>query len=471
MIKIMRTGAVIGNAIEPAVTADSMKFNQKVIRSWIFRYFRSLWRSDAKVGMLLIAGAASAILIANTPFYPYYRAFWELHAAVSLGWMRLDEPLHVWLNDGLMVLFFFAVGLEIKHEIIAGHLSTWRKAMLPVMAALGGMIAPALIFLLFNRGQPSIKGWGIPVATDIAFAMGLLALLGKRVPRSLKVFLISMATADDIGAVLIIAAFYTEYIDIASIALAAAILAALIISNIAGVRSTAWYAILGTALWAAFFFSGIHTTIAGVLAALTIPTAQTLNHREYLERIEEINNDLIESGEGGLEEWRLVREDRLRSLYELTDIYYHAVSPSQRLETVLRPFVYNAVLPLFAFANSAVVFQPGMASRLQEPLAIGIILGLFIGKQLGITFACAIVIRLGLARLQENLTLRAVYAVSLLGGVGFTMSLFIANLAFTGRELDMAREGVFAGSLLAGITGLIMLHLFLPKAKHQDRVP
>ena len=359
---------------------------------------------------MLLACAALAMAWANSPWSDSYFALWEHR--IGAGWLRI--PVHYWINDALMVVFFLLVGLEIKREVLIGELSGAKLAALPVAAAAGGMLLPALIYLAFNAGHPGARGWGIPVATDIAFALGVLALLGSRIPAALKVFLTALAIADDIGAVLIIAMFYTATLQWAPMTVAAVMMAVLVTMNRAGARHLALYALAGAALWFAVLHSGVHATIAGVLLAATIPAA---------------SRDGDES-----------------------------TSPLVTLERRLQGVVAYGIMPLFAVANAGVKLSAESLNALDLRVVLGVALGLMLGKPIGIMAASLLAAKTRLADLPAEMTLARLHGLGWLGGIGFTMSLFVASLAFRdGALLDSAKVGVLAGSTLAGLTGWLLL--------------
>ena len=373
------------------------------------RIATEFFKGEEASGILLMLAAAAAVVWANAAGDSYAR-LWQTRLPVGVAPLVLAKPLLLWINDGLMAVFFFLVGLEIKREIRGGELASVRRAALPIAAALGGMIAPAVIYGLLNWGGPGARGWGIPMATDIAFALGVLALLGRRVAASLRIFLASVAIADDLGAVLVIALFYTEDLSWPPIGLAILVLGALAMLNRRGVQHAAPYVLLGGALWLCVLTSGVHATIAGVALAFTIP----------------------HSGDA-------------RALLH-------------RFEVALEPWVAFAILPLFALANAGVRLTSGISAVALDPVAVGIVLGLFVGKQLGITASCWVLIRSGIAPMPSGATWRQLYSVALRCGIGFTMSLFIASLAFGASDrLEAAKVGVLAGSLLSGIAGYLVV--------------
>lgn len=411
-------------------------------------------QQEASSGILLLASTILALLWANSLWNETYDLFWGNRLTVGYGDYELSKPLLLWINDGLMAVFFFVVGLEIKREILIGELASFRKAILPVAAAVGGMVFPALIYAAFNHNGVGSLGWGIPMATDIAFALGVLALLGKRVPVSLKVFLTAVAVVDDLGAVLIIAIFYTAEIAWISLGIAAVFLALLVICNILGVRNPLVYSILGIGLWLAFLTSGIHATVAGVLLAMTIPSRARINDKEFVERSRLVLEEFERSDEGD-EYLSSTQRAAVQTLEELAE---HAETPLQRLEHELHPWVAYAIMPVFALANAGVVLGGDFLSAITNPISLGVIFGLILGKQIGITLFSWLIIKSRLADLPEGVNWRHIYGVSWLAGIGFTMSLFIAGLAFgESSALETAKSGILFASLIAGIAGYFLL--------------
>ena len=418
--------------------------------------FRMFVKEETSAGILLLSATVIALVWANSPWAEVYTHLWEIHLAVSLGELTLNEPLHLWINDGLMAMFFFVVGLEIKREVLAGELSNPKNAALPVAAAAGGMIVPALIYVAFNHELPAVKGWGIPMATDIAFALGVLVLLGDRVPAALKVFLTALAIADDLGAVLVIALFYTSQINWPQLATGAVCLGILILGNRLGVRNALFYGLLGIGgVWLSFLLSGIHPTIAGVLAALTIPARTSMNSDEFAARSQR-TIDVFASDKPG--EKVVLGQQQQAALLDLKIAYENSTTPLLRLEEVLHPWIVVIVLPVFALANAGVSIEGDIATALRRPVTVGIALGLVLGKQIGITMFSWMAVRLGLARLPRGVSWAQIYGVGWLGGIGFTMSLFITGLAFELPEMVAAAKiGILLASIVAGIGGTLVL--------------
>ena len=374
------------------------------------------FRLEAAGGVLLVVASIIALIWANTPWRASYTGLLNVPVGVHLGSLALDKPLLLWINDALMAIFFLLVGMEIKREVLQGELSSLQQAALPCVAAVGGMLGPALVYAAINWGDPvTMHGWAIPAATDIAFSLGVLALLGARAPSSLKIFLLALAIIDDLGAIIIIALFYTEDLSLLSLGLAAAGLLALIALNLAGVRRIAPYALVGIFLWVCVLKSGVHATLAGVALGFAVPL-------------------------------RGAREGD--------------VSPLRHLEHTLHPWVTYAILPIFAFANAGVSLSGLSLSSLVEPVTLGSALGLFLGKQVGVMGTTWMAVRLGIGNAPSGASWLQFYGLALLTGIGFTMSLFIGTLAFQAPELnDAVRIGVLTGSLLCAVAGYLVLYV------------
>jgi Na+:H+ antiporter, NhaA family len=427
--------------------------------------FQRFSRTETSGGIVLIACTLAAVAWANSAWAESYHHLLETPIALRLGGASIEHPLHHWINDGLMAVFFFLVGLEIKREVLAGELATARKAALPIAGALGGMLVPAAIYALVNRGGPGAAGWGIPMATDIAFAIGVLALLGRRTPLSLKVFLTALAIVDDIGAVVVIAIFYTATIHWMALGAAFTVLAVLAAANAMGVRKPLVYLLMGLLVWVAFLRSGIHATIAGVLVALTIPARTRIDTADFLQRGKALLQAFDDAGEEGPD----MRANRGQeaAIHEIERTCEHAQAPLQRIEHGLQPWVAFGIIPLFALANAGVRLE-GLGPALGSAVTVGVLLGLAIGKPVGITLFAWLAVKLRIAALPRGATWRALHGVSWLGGIGFTMSLFITALAFRQPELVMeSKVGVFAASIAAGLMGWLLLR-GLPEL-HLDR--
>ncbi len=418
--------------------------------------FQEFAHAQASSGIVLLACVIVAIVWANSPFGSSYYDLWHLHFAVRIGDFVFDKPLEYWINDGLMVIFFFVVGLEIKREVIAGELASPRRAMLPIMAAIGGMLVPAAIFLWFNWGEPGQRGWGIPMATDIAFTLGVMAVLGSRVPTPIKVFLTALAIVDDIGAVLVIAIFYTSGISLLALGIAAVFVVLLIAANRLGIRSTLVYILLAACgLWPAFILSGVHPTVAGVIAAFTIPVRRRIDSAEFTNLSRVYIDEFAQASAEG--ESVLANEEQVSLMRSIERTALGAQSPLQRFENTLHPWTVFGIMPLFALANAGVAIDADLTGFVEEPLARGVALGLLVGKPLGIVLFSVVAVRLGLAALPSRVNWFHVLGAGCLAGIGFTMSLFIANLALGGTELlESAKMSILVGSLLATILGWLV---------------
>jgi NhaA family Na+:H+ antiporter len=422
----------------------------------IVRPFQDFTDKQSSGGIVLIAATVIALAWANSPWAESYVALWHTKLTVGVGDFSLSKDLTHWINDGLMAVFFLVVGLEIKREILVGELSSVRNAALPVAAALGGAVVPALIYLAINAGTEGSAGWGIPMATDIAFVLGVLALLGEGAPTTLKVFLTALAIVDDIVAVLVIALFYTSEIAWEALGVGTVFLGALIVANLLGVGRTLVYAVLGVGLWLCFLLSGVHATIAGVLLALTIPAVSFINPGAFLERSRYVLDRFEKAGEKG--ENVLTNEERQAALHALNHAAYKLEPPLHELEHALNPWVVFAIMPIFALANAGVQLGGGIVEALTSPVALGIVAGLVVGKQLGITLFAWLAVRSGVAELPEGIGWRHVYGAGLLAGIGFTMSLFISDLAFSEDSLvEDAKLGILCASLIAGVVGWTIL--------------
>lgn len=418
--------------------------------------FQEFFHTAAAGGILLLAAAVIALVWANSPWADVYSDLWATQVTVGANEFGLTKSLHHWINDGLMAVFFFVVGLEIKRELLVGELASPRRAALPAAAALGGAVIPALIYTAFNFGTEGASGWGIPMATDIAFALGILALLGDRVPTALKVFLTALAIVDDLMAVLVIALFYTAEIAWSSLGVAALFLIALIAVNRLHIRQPLVYVLLGIGLWVATLQSGIHATVAGVLLAMTIPTRTWMDQDEFVEKGRELLDGFERAGgHGGT---ILTNGAQQSAVVALESACVRVTAPLQRIEHALHPWVIFGVMPLFALANAGVVLDRDIASAFGDQVTLGVILGLVLGKQIGVTLFAWLATRLGLASLPAEISWRQVYGAGWIAGIGFTMSLFIADLAFEDVSLlASAKVGILAASVIAGTVGFLLL--------------
>lgn len=407
--------------------------------------------TEVASGVLLLVAAVAALVWANSPAGDTYTAFWQTELGVEVGTFRVAEPLSAWVNDLLMAFFFFVVGLEVKREVVHGSLSDPAAAALPIVCAVGGMVVPALLYTAFNAGTPEVSGWGVPMATDIAFSLGVLSLVGRRAPMGLKIFLLSLAVADDIGAILVIAVFYTAGLELAWLGLAAATVAAVVLMRRLAVRALVPYVVAAAVLWFAVFESGVHATIAGVVLGLLTPS-RSFHPPEVV----------VGDAERHLEAVRARppdgRSDEAEesALLHVSAVVEEAVSPLARLERTLHPWTSYVVLPLFALANAGVVLGgEGLGTVLRDPVALGVIVGLVLGKPIGIVAAAVLAVRLARLRLPPGTDWTELVGVGLLAGVGFTVSIFVAGLAF-GEEsaaADTAKVGILVASVVAGVVG------------------
>jgi len=417
--------------------------------------FEHFIHAEASGGILLLSCALVAIVWSNSPFAASYHHWWETPLTLGFGSAQLSFSLHHWINDGLMVIFFFVVGLEIKRELLVGELSSLKKAALPVVAALGGMVVPALLYASLNAGGAASAGWGIPMATDIAFALGVVALLGKRVPFVLKVFLTALAIADDLGAVLVIAIFYTSQIHATMLLAAAAVLVLVVLGNVLGVRSVLFYLLTGIVLWWYVLQSGIHATIAGVLLAIAVPAKQRINADDFSAKARLFLSEFVKQTRESPNV--LANQAAQSAVRELECACENVQTPLSRFENNLHVWVAFGIMPLFALANAGVSLSGDIAHLVASPVTVGIVLGLSIGKPLGITLFCWAAQRLGWVQMPDNVRWKHIVGIGCIAGIGFTMSLFVQGLAFTEPALVMAAKvGIILASLLSVIAGYAM---------------
>ena len=417
-------------------------------------------------GIVLLACALIAMLWANSPLGEYYFRLWSTPVEVRFGnLIDIDKPLLLWINDGLMAVFFFLVGMEIKRELLVGELRSPRKAALSMAAAVGGMVVPALIYAALNWGTPEIRGWGVPMATDIAFALGALALLGTRAPLALKVFLTALAIVDDLGAVLIIALFYTENLKVDALLYSLLFWGAMIAMNRLGVRNALIYFIVSLGMWFFMLKSGVHATVAGVLGAFAIPVRSRIDPELFIARVREYLNQFDQP----ITERTIILSPEQQSAVEAIEREALRVqSPLQRMEHQLHYFVAFAVMPIFALANAGVALSGEGGLNWTSRVIWGVALGLLIGKPLGIALFSWLAVRLGLAQLPQGINFVHIVGVGFLGGIGFTMALFIGGLAFRGDELNYAKLGILAGSALAGAIGFMLLRMWTKPQPHLE---
>jgi Na+:H+ antiporter, NhaA family len=407
-------------------------------------------RMEAAGGILLLLATAAALAWANSPWDHSYYQIWHTRVTVTLGRVSLSESRHEWVNDGLMSIFFFLVGLEIKRELLIGELSSFKQAAFPFTAALGGSIVPALIYVAINKGGVGANGWGIPMATDIAFALGVLALLGNRVPVTLKVFVAALAIVDDIFGVLVIALFYTQHISFVALSLGFAGVAISFGANWLGVRSPVIYALIGVGVWFAVLNSGVHATIAGILLAFTIPARNSTDKAEFLRKSRWLLDEFETHDPNSAQAHHAIH--LLEQQCEMIE------SPLHRIEHSLQPWVSFVIMPIFAFANAGVHVLGALGAAVTHPIALGVLFGLLLGKPLGITLFAWIAAATKLATRPASVSWGQIFGSAWLCGIGFTMSLFIASLALgDGDLLDMSKIGTLAASIGAGCIGSVLL--------------
>lgn len=419
-----------------------------------------LTHSTTKAAGVMLLGAIIALIVANTAFHELFYEFWHTEVSLGFGDAHAEMSLAHIINDILMAIFFLLVGLEIKYEMTVGELTNIRQAILPVGAALGGVMMPIVVYLIFNAGNPeTIMGWGVPTATDIAFALGILALLGSRVPAGVRVFLSTLAVADDIVAILVIAIFYGQSPSLMWLGAALVVLIVLILMNRSHIYSLLPYILGGLVLWYCIFMSGVHSTIAGVLLALAIPSGSRVDLKSFTDwsgqRVKEAHEAFIP------DEPVIGQEDYLASVTRLERVARHVVPPATRLERKLYPWVYFAILPLFALTNADVAFmQAAPAEIMGSSIFLGVFFGLVVGKPLGIMLMSFIIVKSKLSSLPENVNWAHMLGAALLGGVGFTMAIFVANLAFVNpNDIMVAKVAILAASLVAGVAGFAFLFI------------
>jgi len=425
-------------------------------------YFEWFVHSEVTGSILLLACTVIALVWANSPWADSYFGILHTYVGVSWGDAYFKLSLHHWINDGLMVVFFFVVGLEIKRELVVGELSSFHKAALPVAAAVGGMVVPAMLFAAINLSGAGARGWGIPMATDIAFALGVLAMFGTRAPLGLKVFLTALAIADDLGAVAVIAIFYTDRINVASLVVAAVLLALLFAAIRAGVRRRGILYLMIVGVWLAVFSSGVHATVAGILVAMVVPVRPRVDPHSFIdeteERLERIKRMELSADSllGDREQLEIVDHIHTRA--------GEALPTGLVLEHFLHPIQVWLILPLFALANAGVAIGGDLMAVLGHPLSLGIIVGLVIGKPLGISLLSWLAVKSGRGALPKGVTWMQVAGAGCLAGIGFTMSLFVTDLAFNDEALiATAKVGILAASLTSGMVGYVLLSRSLPK--------
>ena len=416
-------------------------------------------RSDMTGGVLLLVCALIAVLAANVPALSGLHEFWSKDLGISFGGSSLNMPLRGWIDDVLMAVFFFSVGLEIKRELLVGELSTMKKAMLPMFAALGGMIFPAVIYMLFNNGTPSASGWGIPMATDIAFAIGIMSLLGKRVPMALKVLLTALAIVDDLGAIIVLALFYPSHeLQAVFLLYAAAVVAGLALLNFLNIRNKYVYIIAGVFLWYFVYMSGVHATIAGVLLAAVTPARSVINELRFGTKLQYLIDKFKMSSNAEVEV--IANPEQQHIIHTMHSMVNKADPLMHKFESTLHPWVTFFIMPVFALANAGVVFDSSIFSAGIPDISSGIFFGLLIGKPLGIFAFSWLAVKAGFAKKPDSIKWMQILGIGILGGIGFTMSIFINNLAFSEASItDIGKMTILVTSLCAAVIGLTFLYL------------
>lgn len=424
--------------------------------------FSQFFHKQSIGGLLLLVCVIFALLIANIPFLSPLFEVWNTKIGISVGNFSFNLPLITWVNDALMAIFFFVVGLEIKREILVGELSSFKHAALPIFAAVGGMLVPALIYIFFNNGTPTDTGWGIPMATDIAFAIGIISLLGNKCPLGLKVFLTALAIVDDLGAILVIAIFYPSHsIESSYLIYALFVVLFLIFMNRMNIRSIVLYIICGLSLWYFVFMSGIHATIAGVVLAMTIPSTSSINEVRFYVRAKYLLQKFKENSRGEL---RILANRHQTEAISALNNQIDGVNPMlHRIESVLHPWVTFFIMPIFALANAGVVIDASVIDlNLLPTVSMGILLGLFLGKPIGILLFSYIAVKLKFAVLPTATNWKNIASVGIIAGIGFTMSIFIANLAFSEESIiNLGKITILVASFISAIVGLISLKITL----------
>ena len=423
----------------------------RVIRLPVQRYIHT----ESIGGVVLLAATLVALVWANSPWYEYYHAFLKTHLMIDVALFSIDMSVQHWINDGLMAIFFFVVGMEIKREALFGHFSTLKGAALPAVAAVGGMVVPAALFLAFNMGEEGMRGWGIPMATDIAFALGVLALLGRRVPMALRVFLLGLAVADDLGAIIVIAVAYTESISFPHLAMVAGLVVIMIIVNRIGFGHAAITAAIGILIWVAMLKSGVHATIAGVIFGFLTSARPQLGRAEFAEKSESLIRDYRQAISAGASQRAEVILGELEELSQGTE------SPLERLQRLAHPWTSYVILPVFALANAGLHLSGvDLGNMFTSDVTVGVVLGLLIGKVVGITLFPWVASRFGLVELPRYVTWTHVIGTGFLGGIGFTMAIFITGLAFSDPSLVLsATAGIMCASAAAGLLGYTLLRV------------
>lgn len=444
-----------------------------LVADYIVRPAESFFKKEASSSVLLLLASVVAVVLANSSLAPIYHEILHTNLTLELGDHSISKSLVHWINDGLMTFFIFVVGLEIKREILVGELSSRKSALLPVVAALGGMLIPGAIFLALNRGTDTVQGWGIPMATDIAFALGAIAVFGKRLPVGLRVFLSAFAIADDLGAVIIIALFYTKEIVWHFLILCIFFVIGLVIANLLWIRWTLLYALLGLGIWVAILGSGIHPTVAGFVVAMFVPARGKYDTDRFVKKVKDTLHE-FQCEEQSCGYSILLNRGHLNAVHALELACHDVETPLQRLEHFLHPWVAFGLLPLFAFANAGLTLKGiGFASVVAQPLTMGITLGLLLGKPLGVYLFSYLAVKTGVAVLPSEVRWSHILGAGMLGGIGFTMSLFISGLSFVSPEmLNHSKLGILLGSFLSAAAGLLFLSCVCAlRSKRQNTAP
>jgi len=424
----------------------------------VLKPFQRFVHNEISSGIVLMATTVIALVWANTALSQLYQDVWHTELSFSLGGVSISKSLTHWIDEGLMAIFFFIVGLEIKREMMVGELSSLKKALLPVSAAAGGMLVPGLLYMLVNQGHPSASGWGIPMATDIAFALGALAIIGRGLPRGLRLFLSAFAIADDLGAVFVIAIFYQKGLNLEYLPHVFTMLALLALHNYFWVRRTLPYALLGLGLWAAFILMGLHATVAGIVVAMFIPAKGRYDTDRFMDEVMHIMSKFSCPPDGCGRDI-LLNERHLNAVQSLEIACHNVETPLQRLETALHPWVAFVIIPLFALVNAGVnLGGMDLGKAALDPITVGILLGLVVGKPLGIFAFSWLAVKLRLAALPEGVNWQHIFGVGMLGGIGFTMSLFVAGLSFTDHMLyEYSKLGIISASVISAVLGITYL--------------
>ena len=446
------------------------------VDKWIINPVNAFISKSSTGGVVLIISAVVAILMANSPWAHWYHQLWEYKISFGLNdTFHLNKSLHHWINDGLMAVFFFVIGLELKREIVAGELSNPKNAILPIVAGVGGMIFPALIYSFFNGGLATMNGWGIPMATDLAFALGILYLLGDRVPGSLKIFLTAFAIIDDLGSVLVIALFYTADISLVNLGIGVAFLAVLFISNFLGVRNTFYYGLIGIGgVWLFFLLSGVHATIAAILAAFAIPATVKINESSFISKMKAYIEKFTASDPD--HSVPTLTSEQLHILDDMETLTKKAMTPLQKLEHDMHPIVAFVVMPVFALSNAGVSFSGNFLEQATSAVAMGVAFGLLIGKMIGIFGVSSLLLKFKWVPPLEGVTYKHLLGMGFIAAIGFTMSLFINELAFSPlgeagiQNIAQAKIGIIIVSVIGGFTGFFILKSIKKPEKIPDEI-